>query len=40
VNNESDEHKATEKEESESEMISKRYRPKKERKTSREREMI
>jgi hypothetical protein len=40
VNNESDEQKTTEKEESKSEMISKRYHPKKERKTSREREMI
>jgi hypothetical protein len=39
VNNESDEQKTTENEESDSEMISKRYHPK-DRKTSREREMI
>jgi hypothetical protein len=38
VNNESDEQKTTENEESDSEMISKRYHPKKERKTSRERD--
>jgi hypothetical protein len=40
VNNESDEQKTTENEESDSEMISKRYHPKQERKTSRRREMI
>jgi hypothetical protein len=40
VNNESDEQKTTENEESESEMISKRYHPKKERMMSRKREMI